>query len=39
MVLVLALWLLAKCPGSDGLQEKATKRRRRHISAGEEEGT
>jgi hypothetical protein len=38
MVLVLALWLLARSAGSDGLQEKVTKRRSKRVSVGEGEG-
>jgi hypothetical protein len=37
MVLVLALWSLTRCAGPGGPQEEITRRRRR-VSAGEEEG-
>jgi hypothetical protein len=37
LVMALALWLLVRYVGSDGLPEKELGKRRRRVSAGEEE--
>jgi hypothetical protein len=36
---VLAIWPLARCAGSEGLEAEVTRRRRRRVAVGEEEST